>query len=220
MTIFITVGATSAYSQTLQQHITNTQRLLHDSSNYFSQTELTDWINEARWKVVEDTGCNRVLQTISTAANKEVYDFATDFPYGTATINVLNATLIWGSERIPMEYRVWTEFNAVIRAIVNYSNQPRFWSQYGQEAFYFGPVSDQIYSVEMDTIVLPALLSNLTDIDTLKYPYLRAVPYWAAYKAKQNDQLPQEAEVFRQGYLRTIKEIGYATVTRRIIQRG
>lgn len=216
MTIFVTTGTLSAFSKTLQQHITDTQRLLHDSSNYFSQQSLTDWINEGRWKVVEDTGCNRVLQSITTAANKEIYTFATDFPYGSATINVLNATLIWGNKRVNLIYCVWTKFNFVARGVVGFNTTPRVWSQYGQQAFYLGPIADQVYTVEMDTVVLPNLLVNLTDVDTLNFPFLRAVSYWAAYKAKQNDQLPQEAEVFRQGYLRTIKEIQYATNTRRI----
>lgn len=216
MTTYIVVTTTSAYQQTLQQYITNTQRLLHDSSGYFSNTVLTDWINEARFKVVEDTACNRILQQISTVANQETYSFAVNFPQGNATFKVLNATLIWGNNRVPLQYTIWTPFNSNVRTIVGFQSTPVFWSQYGQDIFYLGPISDQVYTVEMDTVVYPANLVNLTDTDTLKFPYVRAVPFWAAYRAKQNDQLFDEAERFRQEYIRTIQEIHGATIGRRL----
>jgi len=49
---------------TLNSYLTEVQRLLHDANYVFwSQTELTDYINDARERVVRDTGCNRVYQT-------------------------------------------------------------------------------------------------------------------------------------------------------------
>lgn len=204
------------FSKTLQQHITDTQRLLHDSQGYFPIADLTDYVNEARWKVVEDTGCNRVLQSITTVANQETYSFSTDFPYKAATINVLNATLIWGNLRQTLRYFVWTALNSTSRGLVGWTDRPCWWSQFGQQTFYINPVSDVPYVIEMDTVVLPARLVNLTDVDPLLFPYIRAVPYYAAYKAKLNDQLQREAEEYHQQYIRTIKEIQYATMTRRM----
>jgi len=215
MTFFI-YTVNPDFSKTLQQHITDTQRYLHDSSGYFSTTDLTDYVNEGRWKVVEDTGCNRVLQTITTIANQETYSFSVDFPYGAATINVLNATLIWGNLRQNLRYFVWSALNQTSRGLMNWTDRPCWWSQFGQQTFYLNPVSDQPYVIEMDTVVLPPKLVNLTDVDQLLQPYVRAVPLYAAYKSKMNDQLPQEAEGFHQQYIRTIKESQYATMTRRL----
>ncbi len=56
----------------LQDYLTQTRRLLHDaSSQFWSDSELTDYINEARNKVVADTGCVRITvgtQATATAA--------------------------------------------------------------------------------------------------------------------------------------------------------
>ena len=52
---------------TLSSYITEVQRLLHDANAVFwSTSELTDYINEARERVVRDTGCLRTLQITST----------------------------------------------------------------------------------------------------------------------------------------------------------
>lgn len=48
---------------TLSSYLTEVQRLLHDANSVFwSESELTDYINEAREEVVRDTGCLRNLQ--------------------------------------------------------------------------------------------------------------------------------------------------------------
>jgi hypothetical protein len=52
---------------TLSSYLTEVQRLLHDANAVFwSTSELTDYINEARERVVRDTGCLRTLQVTST----------------------------------------------------------------------------------------------------------------------------------------------------------
>ena len=52
---------------TLSSYITEVQRLLHDANAVFwSNSELTDYINEARERVVRDTGCLRTLQVTAT----------------------------------------------------------------------------------------------------------------------------------------------------------
>lgn len=60
----------------LSDYIIQTRRLLHDASGqYFSDTELTDYINTARTRVVSDTGCNRVLQIVNTIIGQETYSY-------------------------------------------------------------------------------------------------------------------------------------------------
>ena len=52
---------------TLSSYITEVQRLLHDANYVFwSTSELTDYINDARERVARDTGCLRTLQITST----------------------------------------------------------------------------------------------------------------------------------------------------------
>ena len=52
---------------TLSSYITEVQRLLHDANSVFwSTSELTDYINDARERVARDTGCLRTLQVTAT----------------------------------------------------------------------------------------------------------------------------------------------------------
>ena len=63
---------------TLSTYITQVRRLLHDANaNFWSDQELTDDINEARSRLVRDTGCLRNLQTSSVLTNQEVYSYDT-----------------------------------------------------------------------------------------------------------------------------------------------
>ena len=78
---------------TLAQYITQCRRLLHDANaNFWTDQELTDYINDARNKLVRDTGCLRRLQSSSTVVSQEVYDFA-DLPEGSNTMDIININL-------------------------------------------------------------------------------------------------------------------------------
>lgn len=55
---------------TLSSYITEVRRLLHDANaNFYSDSELTDYINSARERVIRDTGCLRTLQVSQTPAS-------------------------------------------------------------------------------------------------------------------------------------------------------
>jgi hypothetical protein len=61
---------------TLANYTTYVQRLLHDSSfQFWTQTELTDFINVARNRLVRDTGCVRVMQSVMISTQVEKYPF-------------------------------------------------------------------------------------------------------------------------------------------------
>jgi hypothetical protein len=52
---------------TLSSYTTEVRRLLHDANgNFWSDAELSDYINSARERVVRDTGCLRTLQITQT----------------------------------------------------------------------------------------------------------------------------------------------------------
>src|ERR1700686_2682462 len=96
---------------TLSDYLAATRRKLHDASGQFwSDTELQSYINEARVRVVRDTGCYRKLQPLTLNANQEVYTFAEDFPLGVDTIDVMGISVIWGQTRIACAYLAWSEF--------------------------------------------------------------------------------------------------------------
>lgn len=273
-------------SQTLQGYITEVRRLLHDANaNFYTNSQLTDYINAARARIVRDTGCLRSIQTISTPctpvaggaapviwsagltvntgdyvfsniyiysvvsggvlgstvppypSGTSVYPPSTPFTDGTATLqyagncekinyaalpeslrtlDVLNINLYWGNSRIPLRYLPWTDFNARLRYWQNYVGTPIAFSVYGQSTIYIGPIPDQSYTLDLDTVLLPVDLVNLSDVDTIDDPYTSPVKFYAAYTAKYYEQSFGEAEIYLGQYKQQVQAVQASVYTRRM----
>jgi hypothetical protein len=204
-------------SQTLSDYITECRRLLHDANgNFYSDSELTDYINDARKRLVRDTGCLRKIQTVTAVTSQEVYTFLTDFPQAMQTMDVLNINLYWGNTRVPMRYLPWTQFNASLRYTQNYIGQPIAFSNYGQSKFYLGPVPGQIYVLELDTVITPLDLVNSSDVDEISVRYQSPVALRASHEAKYQEQSYGEAEIFEAQYRRELFNVINTAFTRRI----
>lgn len=272
---------------TLQDYISQCRLLLHDANaNFWSNSDLTGYINDARTRTVGDTGCYRVIQntqvpiappggsnptqwTASATETQGTYVFSNIFTYlvtqtgtsgttappyptataqippstpfadgsamlqyvqnaeivpyaslpqGTNTQDVLNINLYWGNSRIPMLYLPWSDFTARLRYWQNYIGRPVCFSIYGQGQIYIAPVPDQIYPIELDTVLIPPALVNLTDSDSgiINDPYSGAVRYYACYEAKFKEQSYGEAEIFKQHYVQQVNSILSRTMTRRL----
>jgi hypothetical protein len=271
---------------TLSSYLTEVQRLLHDANAVFwSTSELTDYINDARERVVRDTGCLRTLQitntplsstgvvaipwsngltvtagqfifsnifiyqvitsgvlntdaapyptgsytfppsapftngtaTLQYSSNCEIISLAA-LPNGLQTLDVLNVTIYWGNSRIPLRYLPWSNFNAQLRYWQNYVGRPICFSTYGQGQLYLGPVPDQSYAVELDTVILPLPLSlnSPGTTDSIVDPYTTPVAFYAAYKAKYKEQSYGEAEIYKQEYAKHVQAVLNSVYTRRI----
>ena len=271
---------------TLNSYITEVRRLLHDANgNFYSDSELTDYINGARERVARDTGCLRKLQVAQTpiapvgysgnpvawAANTAVNlndlvfsniftyvvttagttgddpppypDSYTNFPpstpfangtaqlqyvgnceiipYGSLpeasqTLDILNINVFWGNSRYPLSYMSWTQFNAQLRYWQNYIGRPVAFSVFGQSQIYISPVPDQVYTIEVDTTILPLPLVNGAEVDTIIDPYTTPVAYYAAYTAKFKEQSYGESEIFYQQYVSKVRSVLNTTFTRRL----
>ena len=200
----------------LSDYITECRRMLHDANgNFYTDSELTDYINAARVRLVRDTGCLRTYQTSSVVANQEIIPTAT-LPNGVSTLDVLTLNLIWGNTRIALQYLPWTDFNARLRYYQNYIGRPIAFSMYGQTSIYLGPVPDQTYVIELDTVVLPAPLTPLSPTETIPDPYTSPVAYYACHKAKYKEQAYGESEIFNQEYIKQVKAVLASVFTRRI----
>ena len=271
---------------TLNGYITEVRRLLHDANgNFYSDSELTDYINGARERVARDTGCLRKLQVSQTpiapvgytgnpvpwAANTAVslntlifsniftyvvttagvtgdqppaypdsysnFPPSTPFANGTAqiqyvgnceiipyaslpegsqTLDILNINVFWGNSRYPLSYLPWTQFNAQLRYWQNYIGRPVAFSVFGQSQIYISPVPDQVYTIEVDTTILPLPLVNGAQVDTIIDPYTTPVAYYAAYTAKFKEQSYGESEIFFQQYINKVRSVLNTTFTRRM----
>ena len=277
---------------TLSQYITQVQYLLHDATGvFYTQTQLTTYINQARERVVRDTGALRTIQTLTVPASPtaggqapvlwtantavtvgqqlvsniytyivttagttgstappypgssnsnysgNVYPPSTPFldgtayiqyvgnaeqinyvtlPSGVQTLDVLNINLYWGNTRVPLRYLPWTQFNAELRFWQNYIGRPICFTQYGQGSIIIAPVPDNIYTVDIDTVILPTALTNPSDIDDINDPYNTPVPFYAAYLAKYYEQSFGEAEIYKQEYNKHVQAVLVAISTRRM----
>ena len=203
-------------SVTLAQYITQCRRLLHDANgNFYTDQELTDYINDARNRLVRDTGCLRTIQTSATVTNQETYPFSS-LPQGLQTMDIININLYWGNSRLPLLYRPWTDFNAQLRYWQNYSGRPIAYSMYGPQTFYLGPVPDQVYTMELDTVIEPTALVNATDTDTIPDIWTQPVAYYASHTAKFKEQSYGESEIFKQQYIKNVQALLAGTYTRRL----
>jgi hypothetical protein len=202
---------------TLNDYITETRRLLHDvNGNFWTNAELTDYINDARGHTVQDSGCRRILQNFTLTVGDETIDYL-DLPQGNNTIDILNINLYWGDSRWPMYYMAWTDFNAQLRFWQNYNGRPIGFSIYGAKTIYIGPKPDQVYEIELDTVVLPSPLVTGSQSDTdIQSPFYEAVAYYAAHKAKYQEQSYGESEIFKQEYTKQILGALNSTFTRRL----
>ena len=202
---------------TLSEYITETRRLLHDvNGNFWTDAELTAYINDARGHTVQDSGCNRVLQNYTLSVGVETIPYSA-LPEGNNTIDILNINLYWGDSRWPMYYMAWTDFNAQLRFWQNYNGRPIGFSIYGAKTIYIGPKADQAYEIELDTVVLPDPLTNSSqNDDQIASPFYEAVAYYAAHKAKYQEQSYGESEIFKQEYTKQILGALNSTFTRRL----
>jgi hypothetical protein len=200
----------------LSDYITECRRLLHDANgNFYSDSELTDYINQGRVRLVRDTGCLRTYQTSSVAQNQEVL-LTSSLPNGTSTLDIINFNLIWGNTRIALQYMPFTDFNARLRYYQNYQGRPIAYSMYGQTSIYLGPVPDQTYTVELDTVIMPTALSTVAPTETIPDPYTTPVAFYACHKAKYKEQAYGESEIFSQEYKNQVKAVLSSVFTRRI----
>lgn len=201
---------------TLSQYITQCRRLLHDANgNFYTDAELTDYINDARNRLVRDTGCLRTIQSSATVTNQETYAFSS-LPEGNQTMDIININLYWGNSRVPLLYRPWTDFNAQLRYWQNYTGRPIAFSMYGTRTFYLGPVPDQVYTIELDTVIEPLPLVASSDPDTIPDIWTSPVAYYASHTAKFKEQSYGEAEIFKQQYVKNAQNLVSNTFTRRL----
>jgi len=153
--------------------------------------------------------------TLQYAAPCEVINYAS-LPSGVQTLDVLNINLYWGNSRIPLRYLPWTDFNAQLRYWQNNVQRPICFSIYGQSQIYVGPVPDQAYVIDLDTVILPTAMVNLTDTDTINDPYDTVVQFYAAHLAKYYEQSFGEAEIYLQQYKQKTQSVLVSVFTRRI----
>jgi hypothetical protein len=190
-------------------YTTQLQRLLHDLNfQFWPQTEMTDYINEARYRVAQDTKCLRTyVPNIALTAQQEMYTPQTLLgTYGPQLVEVVGITVYWSStERVNLGYMPFRRFNAQFRRYVPYYQRPTCFSRMGANVVWLGPNPDQAYNSDWDIAVIPNPLVTDATVEQLPVPFQEPVQYYAAYKAKFKEQAQGEAAIFLAQYQQMVR---------------
>jgi hypothetical protein len=193
----------------LSQYQTAVRRILNDAQrNYWADPELTDYINEARRQVAVETICVRKFQVTALITGQEQYNYSDILPTTPQTVDIVNATCIWGNSRVPLGYMPFSLFSATFRTWTNYQRVPAAFSIYNSTQFWIGYTPDQAYPIELDTAVLPANLANDNTIDTIPPPYDEAVKFFAASLARLKLQQYTEYKALQSMYTEKVTKLG------------
>ena len=273
---------------TLQDYLNQTRRLLHDAqARYYSDADLTTYINSGCARAVADSTCYRQLQTVYLSNGVELFQYGsvtgvtvtaggsgydntstvafsapasgitatgtlqitsgvvtdvlitnigsgyTSAPTLTFggngsgasitptillpnTMDVMNITLDWGQTRVILNRMSFTEFQASVRAWIGYQQKPGMCASYGQNQWFIGPIPDQTYKAEWDTVLNPPTLVNYTDVSVIAFPYSDPVPFYAAHIAKLNEQSFEESDKFLQLYQQKMRYAIRSTMMRKL----
>lgn len=207
----------------LDTYITQVRRLLHDpNGQYYSDSELTDYINEARNRVCKDTRCLRqqivglttltqgveqyvINDTGTETAGSQVVTLPAAFT-GYQIIDVMGINILWGSTRIKLAYLPWTRFDVQFRYWNNMLSRPVCFSRLGTMSVYVGPQPDQSYSSDWDLAMIPPPLVTDSTSEPIPEPFTTPVKYYACHLAKFREQAMGEAELFRKMYAAKARE--------------
>jgi hypothetical protein len=188
----------------LTNYITQVRRLLHDPNGaLWSDSELTDYINDGRNRVCQDTKCLRQVTSVTLTAGVEQYTITTladSAGLAPRIVDVMGIDLYWGSTRYSLSYAAWTVFNANLRYWQNMQQRPIAFTRMGGLQVFFGPVPDQAYLTDWTVAINPNPLVTDATVEEIPVPFTESIRYWAAYQAKFKEQAMGEANIFENEY--------------------
>lgn len=185
----------------LSTYLFRVRRLLHDANaSFYTDLDLTDYINQARDRVARDTACLRNLaQNVQLTAGQEIYA-ANSLPGSPYVLDVFGVTLYYGTQRFKLGRLPWSEFDVICRPWVTYQQRPVYFTRYSPGVFYVGPKPDQDYLTDWDVIYTCTPLASDADAETIPIPFQEPVQFFAAHLAKYYEQSYGESKVFEEQY--------------------
>ena len=192
----------------LSDYLTITADLLHVSTadyGYWSQAKLIRYINRGMQRRDLLTGGVRTLVTVALVAGTDTYTFTNTVGLERA-FDVNSITLIWGTERIVLGQRPFTELQTRYRTWTNLQSTPVAWAKLNPTTVILAPNPSQAFSTSWDVSLYSTPLALTTDTDPLPYPYTECVPYWAARLAKIDERQYDEAAAFEADFNRFVTD--------------
>lgn len=180
-------------------------------------SELTDYINEARNRVAQDTKCLRQIVTgLTLLSGQETYTPQTfvTAPLGALLVDVMGISIYINNTRVKLQYYAYTQFDALMRYWVNFQQWPVAFSRVGANIIYVGPVPNQNYSSDWDVAVNPNALVSDATVEQIPVPFTDPVKFWACYLAKFKEQSLGECQIYKNEYFANLKMASRSFQTR------
>ena len=122
------------------------------------------------------------------------------------TYDVLDVHIVYGNLRYATQWYPWSVFARKYRGYTAVQQRPVAWATYGLTQIYLGPLPDQTYQANVDTVILPTDISGGT-VDPIPPVVQDPIKFYAAFLAKYNAQMYGEAATFRQAYTQRLLEV-------------
>lgn len=189
---------------TLASYLLDVRRLLHDANGvYFSDADLTAFINRAMQQRDWDTGENRTTQSITLVVGQSTYNYNDTVgppAFDDNTIDVLGIVVLVNNVRVQLSQVSYTELGSAIQTYQGFQSIPVAFAKKGAATIVLAPIPQQAYVTEWDTLQVSTPLVDSADADPLPYPWTDPVPFLAAHFARLELQQYDEADRYLQLY--------------------
>ena len=186
----------------LTAYLQQTRRLLNDeNAQFYSDTDLTAFINIARNTIATQSECLVSTGTLSTVNGTQSYALTTLTPptglSGAVNVRSIMSVISNTYRTIPKRSWQWfTNYN-LNGASTTATGIPTVWSMQNEGSMgtvWFSPVPNGVISMSVEAAWTPVALVNDSTPENLSYPWTDAVPYFACYMAYLNAQRQADSQ--------------------------
>ena len=215
--------------ETLQDYITDCQRLTHDSTfRFWTQQELTDYANKARKFVAMMTSCTRQVISFDVIAASSLAEASYNLDSNLVTVpilrrvtDILDVILNYSANTV---YQLkYLPFSTMIRTGLwqtQYAGTPSYYTLNNRILILLQWPAIAYPNSSIDCAIEPLDLVDLTDVDAdIAFPYTECVGYYMAYLCKLKNQQRDEADAFMGDFRRQIIMTSGFGFTRKLVGR-
>lgn len=187
----------------LNAYIAQTRRLLNDeNSQFYSDSDLTAYINNGRDDIAKRTECLIAGGTLVAAPSTQSFSVASLTPpdgyLAPQSIRSISVTNNDTSLTL-LENRNWQWFqNYYMSGPASIATgKTTVWAQRVQGVsgtIFIYPITDASYTLVVESAWAPAPLVNDSTTEVLAYPWIDAVPFFGAYQAYLQAQRQTDAD--------------------------
>lgn len=186
----------------LANYLTQVRNLLHDPSGVlYSDTSLTQFINEGRTQLAVETDILLGLATVAIAAGTTAYPFSGFSALSSSAQEVIKLKKLVGPSQV-LDYRSLEWYLNYYFTSGN-TGPPQLWTQVSQGAsgsFLIYPTPTAPTQLVGEVCYIPTNLIDDSTPEPLPYPFTDAIQFYACYKALMGAQRYSDATIMFQQF--------------------